>query len=84
MTLEQLCAERGLTLEQLAERAGAPPTTVAGIETGAIRPQPVTLRRLSEALGLEPAALRDELCATRRRRGLSRGLSPGAGLGSWR
>ena len=78
--LQQLCAARGLTLDQLAEAAGVPIATVAKLDTGAIRGQPITLRRLGAVLGLEPAALRDELCAAHQ----SRGLSPGAGLGSWR
>ena len=69
MTLEQLCAARGLTLEQLAERAGVPPTTVAKLEAGAIRAQPITLRRLSAVLGLTPDALRDALSAARRTQG---------------
>ena len=79
--LQQLCAARGLTLEQLAERAGVPPTTVAKLDTGAIRAQPITLRRLGAVLGLEPAALRDELSAARRTQELP---SPGSGLAQWR
>jgi transcriptional regulator with XRE-family HTH domain len=68
MTLQQLCAARGLTLEQLAERAGVALTTVLRIEAGALRPNPLTRDRLAAALGIAPATLRDELSATRRGR----------------
>jgi transcriptional regulator with XRE-family HTH domain len=64
--LQQLCTARGLTLEQLAERAGVPLPTVVHLDTGTARAQPVTLRRLAAALGLAPDALRDELSAARR------------------
>src|SRR5688500_16439827 len=40
MTLQQLCAARGLTLEQLAERAGVALATVVKIDDGSIRVQP--------------------------------------------
>ena len=79
MTLEQLCAERGLTLAQLAERAGVAPTTVTRIAAGSTRANPVTLRRLGAVLDLAPAALRDALSAARRTRGrtpIGRGLTP--------
>jgi transcriptional regulator with XRE-family HTH domain len=77
--LEQLCAARGLTLAQLAARAGVAPTTVARIEAGTTRANPVTLRRLGGVLDLAPEALRDELSAARRTRGRTpsgRGLTP--------
>ena len=67
MTLQELCAARGLTLTELAERAGVPVTTVAKIDTGSIRAQPATLDRLAAPLGLTREALRDELSAARRR-----------------
>jgi transcriptional regulator with XRE-family HTH domain len=82
VTLQQLCAARGLTLEQLAERAGVARTTVVKVDAGTIRAQPVTLRRLGAVLGLAPAALQDELSAARRRR--SQTPSPGGGHTSWR
>jgi transcriptional regulator with XRE-family HTH domain len=67
VTLQELCAARGLTLDQLAAAAGVAPTTVVQLAAGTIRAQPITLRRLGAVLGLEPAALRDELSAARRR-----------------
>jgi transcriptional regulator with XRE-family HTH domain len=68
MTLQELCAARGLTLAQLAARAGVPLTTLVKLDAGTQRAHPATLRRLGPALGLDPAALRDALSAARRRR----------------
>jgi transcriptional regulator with XRE-family HTH domain len=67
VTLQELCAARGLTLDQLAARAGVPLASVAKLNAAEIRPHPVTLRRLAAVLGLEPLALRTELSAARRR-----------------
>ena len=67
MLLQPLCAARGLTLAQLAERAGLPLATVVHLDAGTTRAQPATLRRLAATLGLAPAALQDELSAARRR-----------------
>jgi len=69
VTLQELCATRGLTLDQLAARAGVLPATVARIDAGTVRANPGLLRRLAAALGLAPEALRDELSAARRRLG---------------
>ena len=80
MTLQELCAARGLTLEQLAERAGVPLATLTKLDAGAIRAQPITLRRLGAVLGLAPMALQDELSAARRIRG---GTPTKGGLGVW-
>ena len=77
MILQQLCADRGLPLAQLAERVGVLPTTVARLEAGTLRANPGTLGRLAAALGLAPEALRDELSAARRRQ---RQTPPGSGL----
>ena len=68
MTLQQLCAARGLTLERLAERAGVALTTVIGIDEGTLRTHPLTRDRLAAALDLDSAALRDALSDTRRGR----------------
>jgi transcriptional regulator with XRE-family HTH domain len=66
MTLQQLCAARGLTLEQLAARAGVAVSTVVRINAGTLRLHPLTRDRLAAALDVDPATLRDELSATRR------------------
>ena len=68
MTLQQLCAARGLTLEQLADRAGVERATVLKIDAGTVRLQPITRHRLATVLDLDPQTLRDELSAARRRR----------------
>jgi transcriptional regulator with XRE-family HTH domain len=81
MTLQELCAARGLTLEQLAERAGVPRTTVVKLDAGTARAHPATLRRLGPVLGLAPTALADELSAARLRRARS---PTGHGLTPWR
>ena len=67
MILQQLCAARGLTLAQLAERAGVPLAVVSKIDAGTVRAHPLTLRRLGAVLGLAPEALRAELSAARQR-----------------
>jgi transcriptional regulator with XRE-family HTH domain len=82
VTLEQLCAVRSLTLDQLAEAAGIAPATVVKIDAGTVRANPSLLRRLAAGLGLEPAALRDELSAARRSWGRSAHL--GRGRTPWR
>jgi transcriptional regulator with XRE-family HTH domain len=81
VTLQELCAARGLTLDQLAERAGVPLPVVAKLDAGTVRAHPRTLRRLGAVLGLEPAALQGELSADRRRQGPS---PTGGRLASWR
>jgi transcriptional regulator with XRE-family HTH domain len=66
MILQQLCAARGLTLEQLAERSGVALTTVVKINESTTRLHPITRRRLAAALDLDPLTLRDALSAARR------------------
>ena len=79
MILQQLCAARGLTLAQLAERAGVPLTTVVKLDADTVRAHPRTLRRLAAALDLAPEALRGEFAAAHRRR---QGR-PQGGLNPW-
>ena len=80
MTLEQLCAARGLTLEALAARARVPRTVVTKIAAGTIRAQPTTLGRLAGALGLDRDRLAAELSAARR----ARPADPAVSLKTWR
>lgn len=50
--------QRGLTQEELAERAGIAATSVVRLENGEIKaPRMNTLYKLSEALSLDPAVL---------------------------
>ena len=48
---------RALTQAELAERSGVTTATVARIERDEIEPRMTTLRKLAEALGVEPAEL---------------------------
>jgi len=72
MTLQQLCAARGLPLEALAERAGVPLPAIVKIDAGTLRVQPSILRRLAGALGITAATLQGELRAARRRQEIPR------------
>ena len=81
MTLQELCAARGLTLAQLAQRAGVALPTLTKLDAGTTRANQFVVRRLADALGLAPDALRDELSASRRRRGRT---PAGGGLSPWR
>jgi transcriptional regulator with XRE-family HTH domain len=58
--LKALRERQALTQEELARKAGINRVTLARIETGA-EPYPATVRKLAEALGVEPAALMDPL-----------------------
>lgn len=62
--LRRLMARRGMTIEELASRAGVDGRSIRGILGGRKRPQARTLRRLAQGLGvdadelfLEPARL---------------------------
>ena len=46
-----------LTQEQLAERSGVAISTVIRIERNQVEPQGLTIRKLAEALGVEPQEL---------------------------
>ena len=56
-TLRQARAERMLTVRALARAAGCSPHTVHQVETGRRVPQFATIRRLAEALGVQPAEI---------------------------
>ena len=69
VVLKQLRQARGLTQEELAERAGLTRNAIAALERGRRqRPYPHTLRALSEALALPPAE-REQLSALARAAG---------------
>jgi transcriptional regulator with XRE-family HTH domain len=63
--LRELREERVLSQRELAEQAGVSPKTILDIEQGRINPQPRTLRKIAEALGIEPGRLAEEIRATR-------------------
>jgi transcriptional regulator with XRE-family HTH domain len=70
MGLRELRQERLLSQEELGKMAGVSKTTILNIESGKIRPYPQTLRKLAEALQVEPSALAEHLRAPRRQRPL--------------
>ena len=80
VTLQDLCAARGLTLADLAARARVPLPVVTKLEAGTIRAQPTTLGRLAGALGLDRDRLAADLSAARR----ARAADPEVNLKMWR
>jgi len=55
--LQELRAARGLTQRALATRAGVSREVIGYVERGRRRPQPRTMRALSQALGIPPEVL---------------------------
>src|SRR5829696_627370 len=55
--LRGLRERANLTQHELAERSRVGRTTIAGLESGRRNAQPKTVRKLADALGVEPAAL---------------------------
>ena len=55
--LRTLRKRKLLTQEQLAERSGIAASTVIRIERNQVEPQGATIRKLAEALDVEPYAL---------------------------
>ena len=56
-TLKRIRTESALTQEELAGRAGLTTAAVARIERNEANPRPSTLRKLAQALEIEPAEL---------------------------
>ena len=52
---------KALTQQQLAERAGITRGTVTRIEKGLDEPYPTTVRKLADALGVDPEQLMESL-----------------------
>jgi transcriptional regulator with XRE-family HTH domain len=55
--LKDVRQRKALTQQQLAEKAGVNRVTIARIETGKDEPFPTTLRKVADALGVEPEEL---------------------------
>ncbi len=55
--LKEIRVRRLLTQEELAEKAGLSPSTVVNIERDQAEPHFRTIRKLAEALDVEPASL---------------------------
>jgi transcriptional regulator with XRE-family HTH domain len=58
--LKAIRERKALSQEDLAKKAGINRVTLARIETGA-EPYPATVRKLAEALGVDPAELMEPL-----------------------
>jgi len=58
--LKELRRERGLSLRELEERSGVSYNTIWRLEDGRQGAHPRTVRKLAEALGVEPADLLTE------------------------
>ncbi len=55
--LKALRIEQALTQEELADKAGVAPNTVARLERNETEPHMSTARKLAQALGVHPRAL---------------------------
>jgi transcriptional regulator with XRE-family HTH domain len=55
--LKQVRQRKALTQQQLAEKAGVNRATVARLEGGSDAPSPTTVRKLADALGVQPEDL---------------------------
>lgn len=58
--LERIRSERSLTVEELSKASGVPRSTIAGLEEGTRKAQPVTIDRLAKALNVEAGELTNE------------------------
>ena len=58
--LRRARADAGLTISELAERAGVARDTISKLETGQRRAYPTTIRKLATSLGVEPQELVEE------------------------
>lgn len=59
--LKDVRQRKALTQQQLAERAGVNRVTIARIEGGKDDPFPTTVRKVADALGVEPETLMEPL-----------------------
>ena len=57
LRIKEICKERGITLNELAERVGVSRVSLSGIVTGKQKPSFDTLEKLAGALDINPAEL---------------------------
>ena len=62
--LKDVRQRKALTQQQLADRAGVNRVTIARIEGGKDEPFPTTVRKVADALGVEPEELLEPVAAT--------------------
>lgn len=61
LRLKQIRAEKGLTQEQVAERSGLSRSYICALDSGDREPSVAALRRLADALGVQPGELLTEV-----------------------
>lgn len=57
LRIKELCKERGMTLNTLAERIGVTQPSISGLATGKLKPSLDTLEKLCDALDVEVGEL---------------------------
>ncbi len=57
LRIKELCKEKGITLNQLAEKIGISQPSISGIATGKQKPAFDTLEKMADALEVTPAEL---------------------------
>ena len=57
LRIKGLCKEKGITLNQLAEKIGISQPSISGIATGKQKPAFDTLEKMADALEVTPAEL---------------------------
>ena len=57
LRIKELCRDKGITLNQLAESIGISQPSISGIATGKQKPSFDTLEKLADALDIAPAEL---------------------------
>lgn len=55
LRIKELCKEKGITLNQLAEKIGISQPSISGIATGKQKPAFDTLEKMADALEVTPA-----------------------------
>ncbi len=51
--IREIRAERGWTVRRLAEKSGVDKNTISEVERGKRKPNPITMHKLAESLGVE-------------------------------
>ena len=59
LKLKEVRKRKFLTQQELADRLGVTKATISRMESGVNEPRPSTVRKLAEALGVEPEELVD-------------------------
>ena len=63
MGIRELRQRKLLSQRELAEQAGVSETTIVKLEMGATKPQPRTLRKIAQALGISAEEMADLVAA---------------------